>query len=118
MIYELSNGMTESNVFHGHRNEYVCCRFRAAEAGLDRGSVVLEIGDYAQAVVFLTDLGEGCWQANARLPAGLQPGVHRVRVRTLRMSSFSASCDAAFDAAFNDVVRPLRGVGRPGRSRL
>jgi tRNA (mo5U34)-methyltransferase len=83
-IYQISNGMTESDVFHGHRNEYVCCRFRTAEAGLNRDSVVLQIDHAEQAVVlFLTNLGDGCWQANSRLPAGLGKGAHSVRIRTV-----------------------------------
>jgi tRNA (mo5U34)-methyltransferase len=84
VIYEVANGMTESDVFHGHRNEYVCCRFRTAEPGLDRDSVILLIDDTEQSVVFLTDLGGGCWQANSRLPAGLEQGQHSVRIRTAR----------------------------------
>ena len=84
VIYEVTNGMTESDVFHGHRNEYVCCRFRTSEPGLDRDNVILLIDDIEQSVVFLTDLGGGCWQANSRLPAGLEQGQHSVRIRTAR----------------------------------
>ncbi len=90
VIYEVRNGMTDSEVFHGHRNEYVCCRFRTPETALDRAAVILEIDEAAQPVLFLTDLGNGCWQTNSRLPAGLQPGSHSVRLRTLR-SPFSTS---------------------------
>jgi tRNA (mo5U34)-methyltransferase len=94
-IYEVRNGMTESDVFQGHRNEYVCCRFRAAACGLDRASIILEIDEAEQPVLFLTDLGEGNWQTNSRLPAGLQPGSHRVRVRTLE-SAFSPPTEIFF----------------------
>jgi len=90
VVYELSNGMTRTNVFHGHRNEYICCRFRATETALDRAGVVLQIDEAEQPVMFLTDLGGGCWQVNARLPLGLTPGAHCVRVRTAA-SSFSDS---------------------------
>ncbi len=82
-IYEVTNGMTESNTFQGHRNEYVSCRFRTAEQALDRDTVILQIDDIPQPVLFLTDLGNGCWQANSRLPAGLTPGPHFVKFRTL-----------------------------------
>jgi len=88
VIYEVRNGMTESDVFHGYRKEYVCCRFRTPEMGLDRQSVIVEIDEAEQPVLFLTDLGEGCWQTNSRLPADIAAGTHRVRVRTLR-SPFS-----------------------------
>ncbi len=88
VIYEVRNGMTGSDVFHGHRNEYLCCRFRSAEVALGRAGVLLEVDGAAQPVLFLTDLGEGCWQTNSRLPADLAPGPHHVRVRTLQ-SAFS-----------------------------
>jgi hypothetical protein len=74
--------MTESDIFHGHRNEYVCCRFRTPETALDRAAVILEIDETEQPVIFLTDLGDGCWQTNSRLPAGIPTGPHDVRLRT------------------------------------
>ena len=94
-IYEVRNGMTESDVFHGHRNEYICCRFRTAESALDRDAVILRIDDDEQPVLFLTDLGGGCWQANSRLPAGLEQGEHALRIRTVR-SVFSSPGELFF----------------------
>ena len=84
VIYEVTNGMTESDVFHGHRNEYVCCRFRTSEPGLDRDNVILLIDDIEQSVVFLTDLGVAAGRRIPRLPAGLEQGQHYVRIRTAR----------------------------------
>ncbi|MGD0365701.1 MAG: DUF1698 domain-containing protein [Bryobacteraceae bacterium] len=84
VIYEVRNGMRESAVFEGHRNEYICCRFRTPEPALDRESVILSIDDAEQPVLFLTDLGGGSWQANARVPTDLADGEHFVTIRTLR----------------------------------
>ena len=98
VIYEVRNGMTESGVFYGHRNEYVCCRFRTVETALDRDGVILEIDGTEQPILFLTDLGEGCWQANARLPAVLTPGERPVRVKTLH-SAFSNVAEVLFRPA-------------------
>lgn len=95
VIYEVRNAMTDSDVFRGYRNEYVCCRFRTTEAGLDRESVILEIDGVEQPLLFLTDLGGGCWQTNSRLPLGLQPGRRRIRVRTAR-SDFSNAAEILF----------------------
>jgi len=95
-IYEVRNGMTESDIFHGHRNEYVLCRFRTGESGLDRDSMILRIDGAEQPVLFLTEIGGGCWQTNSRLPAGLEPGSHHVRVRTLR-SDFSTPGEFFFE---------------------
>jgi tRNA (mo5U34)-methyltransferase len=88
VIFQITNGMTESEVFEGHRNEYICCRFHSVEPALNRATVILEIDESQQPVLFLTDLGDNRWQANARLPNGLPPGPHRIRVRTLQ-SPFS-----------------------------
>jgi tRNA (mo5U34)-methyltransferase len=98
VIYEVRNGMTGSDVFQGGRNEYVCCRFRTAESGLERDSVILEIDGKEQPLLFLTDLGGGCWQANSRLPVGLAAGAHRVRVRTIH-SDFSDAGEIRFAPA-------------------
>jgi tRNA (mo5U34)-methyltransferase len=84
VIYEVRNGMRESDVFQGHRNEYICCRFRTSEPALDRDGVILSIDDAEQPVLFLTDLGGGSWQANARVPMGLADGEHLVTIRSLR----------------------------------
>jgi hypothetical protein len=94
VLYEVTNGMTDSNLFRGHRNEYVCCRFRLAVATLDRTGVILEIDEAEQSVLFLTDLGGGCWQVNSPLPRNLTPGSHSVRIRTIH-SGFSNRMEIA-----------------------
>lgn len=99
-VYEVQNGMTGSEIFYGDRNEYICCRFQSAETGLTRESVILEIAGTEAPVAFLTDLGDGRWQANSRLPAGLQPGPHPVAVRTLR-SPFSNAGEFRFEPRRN-----------------
>jgi tRNA (mo5U34)-methyltransferase len=98
VIYEVRNGMSGSDTFHGHRNEYVCCRFRSAEPALNRDTVILEIDETPVPVLFLTDLANGCWQTNSRLPAGLSAGPHRVRLRTSR-SAFSQPARILFEPA-------------------
>ncbi len=88
VIYEVENSMTESPRFHGYKDERLCCRFRTQEQGLKREDVILEVDELEQPVLFLTDLGDGCWQTNSRFPRGLASGAHRVRLRTVR-SGFS-----------------------------
>ena len=88
VVYEVENSMTESPRFHGYKDERLCCRFRTQEYGLKREDVILEVDEVEQPVLFLTDLGNGCWQTNSRFPRGLAPGAHRVRLRTVR-SGFS-----------------------------
>ena len=92
MVYEVENSMTESTRFQGYRDERLCCRFRTQEQGLKREDVILEIDEMEQPVLFLTDLGDGCWQTNSKFPRGLASGAHRVRLRTVR-SGFSIAAE-------------------------
>jgi hypothetical protein len=96
VVYEIENSMTESPRFHGYRDERLCCRFRTPERGLTREDVILEIDETEQPVLFLTDLGDGCWQTNSKLPRDPAPGAHRVRLRTVR-SAFSHGAEIIFD---------------------
>jgi hypothetical protein len=82
-LYEVENSMTETSVFHGYRNEYLCARFKLDRRDLAREEVLLEVAGEPATVRFLTNLGDG-WQVNAKLPDNLKPGTHAVRVRTLR----------------------------------
>jgi tRNA (mo5U34)-methyltransferase len=79
-LYEVENSMTETSVFHGFRNEYLCARFKLDRHDLAREEVLLEVGGMPAVVRFLTNLGDG-WQVNAKLPDNLKPGTHAVRVR-------------------------------------
>ena len=84
VLTHLENSVTETKVFRGHRNEFLICWFTTPESGLRREDVILEIDGAEELVLFLTDLRDGAWQTNSRLPEGLKPGTHNVRVRTLR----------------------------------
>jgi hypothetical protein len=84
VLTRIENSFTETPVFQGYRNEYVICWFTTLEAGLTREDIMLEIDGAEQPVAFLTDIRENTWQTNSRLPAGLEPGPHHARLRTLR----------------------------------
>jgi hypothetical protein len=84
VLTHLENSVTETRAFQGYRNEYLICWFTTPETGLAREDVMLEIDGAEEPVLFLTDLRGGAWQTNSRLPAALETGAHRVRVRTIR----------------------------------
>ncbi len=88
VVTHLENSATETKVFQGYRNEYLIAWFTTPEPNLKRDNVILEIDGTEEPVVFLCDLGGGAWQTNSRIPRGLSPCAHRVRVRTIR-SPFS-----------------------------
>src|SRR6202035_5795410 len=79
-LFEVKNGMTETADFHGHRTEYLSCRFRLPVRELGRADVVILLDERECAVEFLTRL-RTAWQTNSRLPAGLAPGPYEVRVK-------------------------------------
>jgi hypothetical protein len=84
-LYRVSNGLSETREFHGHRSEYLCVCFHLDVPHLDREDIVVEIGDIECAPSFVGSAdgwgpGEG-WQANVKLPPELPPGAHSVRVR-------------------------------------
>ena len=85
-LYRVSNGLSESQEFHGHRSEYLCVCFHLGVPNLDREDIIVEIGGIACAPSFVGSAsgwgpGEG-WQANVKLPPELPPGAVPVRVRT------------------------------------
>ena len=87
-IYAVESNVTGTVSFRGYKNEHLCAWFRSKESKLKRQDVLVQLDARDVAVLFLTDLGDGRWQSNSRLPGDLQPGAHRLRMRTAR-SPFS-----------------------------
>jgi tRNA (mo5U34)-methyltransferase len=102
-LTHIESSVTETRVFQGHRNEYLICWFVTTEEKLTREDVILAIDGVEQALLFLTDLREGAWQTNSRLPAALAPGPRRVRVRTIR-SAWSNAEEFTLQAEDGDTL--------------
>jgi tRNA (mo5U34)-methyltransferase len=84
-LYRVSNGLSETLEFFGHRSEYLCVCFHLEVPAVDRDDIIVEIGgiDCTPSFVGSADgwgPGEG-WQANVRLPAELPLGPAPVQVR-------------------------------------
>jgi tRNA (mo5U34)-methyltransferase len=62
-------------------DDYIGCRVAVEGAELSIDSVEPEVGGYATLPVFVGEV-EGYWQVNFKLPPGLSPGWHEVRLRT------------------------------------
>ena len=95
-IYAVESNVTGTASFRGYKNEYLCVWFRSNERDLKRQDVLVQVDDRDVAVLFLTDVGDGRWQTNSRSPADMQPGSHRLRVRTSR-SPFSKEMEIRFE---------------------
>jgi tRNA (mo5U34)-methyltransferase len=67
--------------FWSRKEEYVACWFRAARGAVTREDLKLEVGGFGVAALCVYPQGENVWQANFRLPPGLAPGWHMLRLR-------------------------------------
>lgn len=81
-LYSAVNNRTNEAIFHPGKDEYLCIYFRSAETGLTPERLRIEVDGYGANALTLHDLGNDDWQANSRLPPGLAPGEHVVRIRT------------------------------------
>ena len=93
--------------FRSRKEEFLACWFSTAQPGLTWDSLRLEVSGYGVPALCLDDEGEGVLLANFRLPPGLEPGWHDVRLRTAG-SPFSNPCRIAVDLpAKTDSVKIL-----------
>lgn len=68
--------------FRSAKDEYVTCRISAPGAELSRDTVFPEVGGYGVRPVFVGDVEDAGCLVHFRLPPGLTPGWHEVRLRT------------------------------------
>jgi len=81
-LYSAVNNRTNDIFFHPAKDEYLCIYFRSSEADLTRERLRVEVDGYGVNALTVLSRGADEWQANARLPSGLEAGEHTVRVRT------------------------------------
>ncbi|MEO8126368.1 MAG: DUF1698 domain-containing protein [Bryobacteraceae bacterium] len=95
--------------FDSGRDEYVACYFRTAESELRLDEIEPEVAGYGVRPVHVSETTAGVWQANFKLPPGLQAGWHKVRIR-LRNSAPSEAADIALDIPIGDAEISICGV--------
>jgi 2-polyprenyl-3-methyl-5-hydroxy-6-metoxy-1,4-benzoquinol methylase len=67
--------------FDSHADEYVSAWLTCGENNLDLNRVKPDVGGYGVRPIFVGHAEDGSWQANFKLPPGLEPGWHEVTVR-------------------------------------
>jgi tRNA (mo5U34)-methyltransferase len=102
-LYRVSNGLSETREFFGHRSEYLCCCFHLGMQQPEREDIVIEVGGFECAPSFVGSAegwgpDEG-WQANVKVPGGLKPGSHAVRVRLNGAEAFSNSMEITLNTS-------------------
>ncbi len=68
--------------FPKNKDLYVCCFFKSKERNLGPADLRPELDGYGVPTLAAVHHGDDGWQANFRLPWGLDAGEHEVRVRT------------------------------------
>ncbi len=98
-------------------DEYVICRVAEGAIELTRETVQPEIAGFGAQPVFV-NMVEGCWQVGFKLPPGLSPGSHQVRLRTLdgESNAIAIAVDVPLSAEALSIASVADGVSwEPGR---
>jgi tRNA (mo5U34)-methyltransferase len=81
LLRSIENSLDGSTTFHGYATERLCCRFVSEDPRLERHEVEALVNDQPLALSFLTELGNGEWDANLALPSTLPPGAGKLSLR-------------------------------------
>jgi SAM-dependent methyltransferase len=76
------NNRHDDIVFQPRKDEYICLAFYCGEE-LKREDVMVEIDRFGVPAILLLKHPAGHWQVNVKVPPGLAPGHHDVRVGTV-----------------------------------
>ncbi len=108
--------------FKSAREEFITCWFTSDEMDLGREDLRPEVSGFGAPVIALQKDADRGWHANFKLPPGLKPGWHEVRLRTAK-SAFSNPCKIAVDVPFKPGEVEIRAAGdgrnwQPGEVHL
>jgi hypothetical protein len=70
-------------IFQPRKDEYLCLAF-LYEGALSKEDVLVEVDQYGVPALVLVKHDAGYWQVNCKVPPGISPGNHNVRVGTRR----------------------------------
>jgi tRNA (mo5U34)-methyltransferase len=70
-------------LFQPRKDEYMCLAFRY-NGELTRDDILVEVDHYGVPAIVLVKHTAGYWQVNVRVPPGISPGDHAVRLGTAR----------------------------------
>ncbi len=94
--------------FSSRKEEYLTCWFLTERTEVPREDLRLEVGPFGVPALFAQPEGER-WMANFRLPPGLAPGWHEVRLR-FAGSRFSEPARIALDLPLEPGTLSVREV--------
>lgn len=95
--------------FSSRRDDYVSCWFRTDAERLSREDVRPEVAGYGSLPLRVGRKEAGVWQANFKLPPGLPPGWHEVRLRA-GSSGYSNTIPIAVDLPAETDALEITGL--------
>jgi len=81
LLLFVENAVSRDHHFSAAEDHYVSLWFTIEHSALNIGEVFAEIGGFAAGAVQIISQGKDGWQSVCKLPPGLNPGWHDVRVR-------------------------------------
>ncbi len=81
-LHSAVNNRTYVARFHPLKDEYICCYFKSERESLTPAAVQIEVDGYGVPCLTVVANGPGAYQANCLRPPGLEPGRHKVCIRT------------------------------------
>ena len=109
-LHSAVNNRTYVSRFHPLKDEYICCYFKSAESGLTAETVFVEVDNFGVPALIVAANGPDAWQVNCLRPPGLDPGRHRVRIRTANSSRSNAVEFEMVDEAGHEVESPSQSL--------
>ncbi|MEO8596257.1 MAG: DUF1698 domain-containing protein [Candidatus Solibacter sp.] len=108
-LVTVANSRTFSVNFGSRKEEYVTCWFRGLEAR-KREELRLQVGPFGVPALYVRPDVDGGWMANFRLPLGLTPGWHEVRLRFADSDWASKEARIAVDVPLRVESLELKGA--------
>jgi tRNA (mo5U34)-methyltransferase len=112
-IAGMANTSTLDLSFSASRDEYVSAWFSTTSTGLTADDVFPEAGDYGSRPLKVASAGPDGWEVVFKLPPGLEPGWHPVRLR-VRDSAWSNTVLLAVDVNREQRRERTVAFGVPG----
>jgi tRNA (mo5U34)-methyltransferase len=97
------NNRDGKKAFHKGKDEYLCLYFRFP-GKLDKEALRIEVGGFGATALILVETATGEWQANTRIPPGLEVGLQPVRLRHSEASFSREVYIEIFDGWTEEIV--------------
>ncbi len=85
-IVGVENSFSHDQIFKANRDEYVSIWFKSSQKKLGAADVFPEIGEYGSRPSLVLNTGQDGWHAGVKVPPGLSPGWHEVKIRVRDVS--------------------------------